>query len=451
MPYSYLTFAQAKTQLAQRLYDAGKVWYTDTELGVYIKESMQAFNALANFYRGEFVLNTIANQTWYDLTNAASFPNTTRAMTMTDTDLLSIMEYHLLEPQTSTYPLTWTGSLQFSVSDLLNAIQQTRDEILSETGCTLAQTTVAALPGRTFLAESLLDLRRVAWIPVTGLGYALQILFPGDLWGTQVFEAGFPQQAPGAPQMWRRSTEPPVSFDVDIQPAVPGQYDVLTVNAGADLSSIMSSVLPLPNDWVWVAKYGALAQLFNRDSLSTDPLRARYCHMRYKQGLAAMRAAPALLGARINNVPVIVDAVTNADFYSANWQGATPATPTAAYYAGLNMVALNATPNTGLNSLTASVVSNMVLPSVDADFLQLGRDDIGAVMDESQHIAMIKGGGTEFEETFPLHANFLRRCTLYNSKLRALSDFLEFLDGRGQEDNRVHPTFQGATPQNVEQ
>lgn len=451
MAYTYFTFAQAKTALAKRLYDTGKVFFTDAELGVYIKEAMQAFNALGNFYRQEFTFTTIADLTWYDITDAVNFPNTTRPMTMTDTDLVSAIEYHLLEPQTVSYPLTWTGSLQFNISDLLNAIQQSRDEILSETGCTLNVNTYAALPGRTFLPDSLLDLRRVIWDPVTGLGYSLNILFPSDLWATQTFEAGFPQNPPGIPQMYRRSTEPPLGFDVDVQPAVPGSYEVLTVDAGPTLSSAAASVMPIPNDWLWVNKYGALAQLFGRDNLSADPMRFRYSMMRYKQGLTAMRQAPALLAARINNVPVIVDAVTSADFYDANWQGAAHDTPTAAYYAGLNMVALNPTPSTSPASVTASVISNMPLPAADGDFIQLGRDDIYAVLDEAQHIAMIKCGGTEFTETFPLHMNFLRRITLYNSKLNAMSLFLEFLDGKAQEDNRIHPTFQGADPQTVEQ
>ena len=216
-------------------------------------------------------------------------------------------------------------------------------------------------------------------------------------------------------------------------------------------SQLQSTVIPIPNDWIWVLKWGAMAQLFGRNNVSADPLRYRYCQMRYKLGLAALRQAPALLGARINNVPVIIDAVTNADFYNANWQGVAVSTPDAAYYAGLNLVALNPTPNSALTSATASVISNMPLPSVDADTIQLGRDDIGAVLNEAQHEAMIKCGGTEFTETFRLHGDFLRRCTLYNSKLDAMSSFLEFLDGKGQEDDRIHPTFQGVSPATAEE
>ena len=449
MAYSFITFAQAKTQLAQRLTDLTKQQWTDTELGLYIIDALQSFNALANFYREEFVFNSQANVTWYDITNTAQAPATLRPMSYTDQQIVNYIQYHFLEPQTSTYPLTWTGSLQFSVSDLLNAIQQTRDEILSESVCTVTEALIAANAGRTFLNQAALGLRRVVWIPTTGFGYTPNMLIPSDLWSQQSFEAGFPQLAPGIPLSYRQSSEPPLSFDVDVQPAVPGNYDVLTINAGSDLSDVSSSVLPIPNDWCWVNKWGAIAQLLSRDSVASDPFRAKYAQVRYQEGIGAMRTTPALLGARINDVPVVITPLTEADFYVANWQGLTPGTPTDLYYAGLNLVALSPQPTTTAFAVTANVVRNMVLPSVDADFLQIGRDDVGAILDESFHLAMFKSGGAEFALTFPSHGNFLRRCALYNSKLSALSQYLEFLDGMGQSDERIHPTFQGADPATV--
>lgn len=444
MAYAFISYAQMKTALAQRLTDLTKQFWTDIELGVYIREALQTFNALANFYREEFVFNTQANVTWYDLTNATQIPTTLRAMTETDQTLLSLIEYHLLEPQTPAYPLVWTGSLQFSVSDILNALQETRDEVLSETVCTITESLINAAAGRTFLIQTVMGLRRVVWIPAAGFGFVLNALVPSDLWAQQSFEAGFIQAAPGTPITYRMSTEPPLAFDVDIQPAVPGQYDILTVNAGGDLTDQNSTILRIPNDWCWVNKWGALAQLLGRDSVAADLYRAKYCTMRYQEGLSSMRAAPALLGARINDVPVAVTSVTAGDFYDANWQGATAGTPTKLYYAGLNLVGLGPTPAGVGNSVTANVVRNMVLPSLDADFIQVGRDDVSAILDESQHIAMFKCGGAEFAQTFPLHGNFLRRCTMHNSKLSALSLFLEFMDGKAQSDERLHPSFQGA-------
>jgi hypothetical protein len=249
--------------------------------------------------------------------------------------------------------------------------------------------------------------------------------------------------------MYLRSTQPPLSFDVDIQPAVNGQYDVLTVNAGAALSASASTILNVPNDWTWVIKYGAIQQLLERDSVAKDETRAKYAAMRYKQGAAAMQEAPALIAGRIDNVPVVVEAVTSADYYDANWQGKAASQPTSIYYSGMNMVALSPQPNAGPYSVTASVVRNMPLPSSDVDFLQIGREDVQAVLDYAQHIAMLKIGGAEFASTLPLYQNFMRHCALYNSKLAALSPFLEEIDLRSTRDTQESPIFSKVTPETI--
>jgi hypothetical protein len=448
--YSFITYLQFRQALAQRLYDAGQQFITDAEAKVYTLESLQTFNALANFYRDTFVFNSRQNVTWYDLTDTTNLPNTLRPLTTTVLSILQAIEYHLLEPQTSAYPLAWSGSKQFAITDLLNAIQQVRDQCLSESNCTISQALQnAAITVRTTLADTVLEIRRVCWIPTTGLGYTSNCLLSSDVWAQQSFEAGFPQAVQGYPLSYRRSTNPPLSFDVDIVPAVPGNYDILTVNAGTALSTIQSSVLSIPNDWCWAVKWAALAQLCGRDSLAADTVRSSYALARYKQGIAAMLEAPALLSARINDVPVILEAISNGDFYDANWQAKAAGFPTSIYYAGLNLLALSPVPDAGPYSVTASVVRNMVLPSVDADNIQIGRDDVSVCLDYAQHIAMFKVGGAEFLATAPLYQNFIRHCTLYNSKLSAQSIFREFIDLRSHEDEREHPEFTNPTPATV--
>src|SRR5712664_62400 len=164
MPYAFLSYLQVRQALAQRLYDASKLFFADAELKAYILEALQTFNALARFYRQEFVFNTRNNVTWYDLGDTVNLPNTLLPRTVTDLSLLNTIEYHLLEPQTTSYPLTWTGSNQFAVTDILNAIQQVRDQVLSETNCTITQSLVnAAITPRTVLDDKVIDIRRVSW------------------------------------------------------------------------------------------------------------------------------------------------------------------------------------------------------------------------------------------------------------------------------------------------
>jgi hypothetical protein len=448
--YSYITFGQARTALANRLYDSTKQFWSDDELASYIVEALRTFNAFAGFQRQSFTFNSRPNVTWYDLTDSVNLPNTLRSMTVSVADIVSQIEYHLLEPQTTNYPLTWAGSKQFAIDDILSAIQQARDEFISDTGCTVFQSLVGAAPGLTVLDDKILDVRRVCWIPASGFGYQNSILLASDIWAQQSFEAGFPQTPYGYPVTFRRSTEPPISFAVDIQPAVPGQYDILTINAGETITAASASIIQVPNDWAWCIKWGALAQLLSRDSSARDVFRANYCLSRYQHGIAAVRSAPALLSARINDVPTIVDTLTNGDFYSANWQGLSAGTPDSIYYSGLNMLAISRTPDAGPYSVTADVVANMPVPTVAGDeWLQIGRDDLGPVLDYAQHMAMFKCGGIEFISTKPLLQNFMRQCQLYNSKIGAQAIFLEYIDGRGYDDQRVNPLFSRIDPTNV--
>jgi hypothetical protein len=445
MPYQFITLGQAKQALSQQLYDISEQFFTDAELGLYINEALQVFNAIANFYRADFAFDTAANQTWYDLTTVS---NSIRPITTTDQNLLNIIQYHLLEPQSSTYPLAWTGSNQFSIADILNSIQQMRDQCLSEANCTATQSLVAAPPGRIVLPHGTLGLRRVCWIPVSDPNFSVNCLLPSDLWATQSYEAGFPQLGNGTPQIYRRSTEPPPSFDVDIQPAINGQYDIVTIAGGGMLVPTAATVLPVPNDWSWVIKFGALAQLFDKESAAKDVLRAKYCDARFKHGVALMSSAPALLGARINDVPVQVEAVSNGDFYYANWQGMATAQPQYLFYTGLNLLGAAPIPN-GQYGITASVIGNMSLPVNNGSYLQVGRDDINSILDYAQHLAMLKCGGAEFEASMEMWTDFVRHCTLYNSKLKAMSPWIDYLDGRAQEELKVNPVFDKANPQTV--
>jgi hypothetical protein len=445
MPYTFIKLREARMALAERLYEGRKSmpepmqFQNHRELDTYIREALQTFNAVANFYREEFIFMTEPGEPWYDITTKFG---SLRPLTTTDFQILNQIEYHLLEPLSEEYPLEWDGSLQFNLENILGSIQTGRDKTLSETGCTVNQSIIPAPPQRIFLDDSVMDIRRLCWLPnKSQKTYTPNVVLPSDLWATQSFQAGFPQREFGTPLIYRRTSEPPVSFDVDITPAVNGQYDLLTTNNAGRLVIEHPAILPIPNDWCWVAKYAALSQLFGRESLAKDQLREDYCDKRWKQGTSMMQTAPAILAARINNVPVIVDSMSNGDFYFANWQGKKHGRPRYIFYSGLNMIALAPIPD-AVYSVTVPVVRNMPLPYDDDDFLQIGRDDYFPVLDLAQHIGMLKVGGAEFSITFPLLANFLRHCGLYNSKLNAMSLWREWMDNRPQEEMlKVNPIF----------
>lgn len=264
-------------------------------------------------------------------------------------------------------------------------------------------------------------------------------MWPEDAWSVQSFNRLYTAASPGTPLSYLMSTQPPISFDPDRLPGFDGAYEVLTVDAGLATSEQTPTPLMVPDDWAHVIKYGALATLLGRESLAADPVRAQYAAGRYKLGARLLSDAPALLAARIANVPVQVDAVRHADQFRTLWEAETVAAPNAIYVAGLNLIAIAPPPDMGPYALTATVVANAPIPANDADFVQVSRDDLDAILDLCTHIAMFKLGGSEFTDTLPLFDRFMRQAALYNSKLLELGELTAMLLGTGQMEASAAP------------
>jgi hypothetical protein len=468
-PYSYATFVQVRQSLADRLFDSNQVFWSSAELNAYLVEALQTWNALTNYWRGDFEFPAQQGVTWYDITLA---PNTLRPLTVTDATLYSLIQYHLLEPQGMN---PWAGSTQFSANDVVNAVQRRRDEVLSTASCTQTRRLVGAVAGRITLPDTVIDVRRIAYLPTQAFSPALGYgsgrygfglygvtdvpyvnlpqpiaLFPADAWDEQSFNQNYiqtPAGTPFTPTAYLLSTQPPISFDTDAPPAFGGSYELLTVEAGGALNVAAPATLNVPDDWTHVIKWGALADLFGRDSNARDPLRAQYCEQRYRMGLALLTSAAALLQFRINNVPVQLDSVRGADLFNSTWQGTTQGAPKSAYHSGLNLVAVSPLPDSGLYTFTATVVENAPVPVLDTDFVQVGRDVLDALLDYSQHLATLKSGGAEFMATQQHLQRFLLLAATYNRKLMELGEFASYLLGLSQLEKNLAPVETPEVPQ----
>ena len=439
MPYSYINLTTALSDLGARLYDPASTFWSITEKTRIIQTALRTWNAFTSMFRAEFTMPTAANVVWYDITDPTVAPNTLRPYTVLDTDLYRLIEDHLLEPPTGA---TWTGSLQFTAQDMIQALQRRRDELTSNTSCTVQRHLVAANPGRTFLGDQTLDIRRIAWLPVANpSGYVNSPLWPDDIWATQSYERDFTTQAPGTPSTYRQSTEPPLSFDVDIPPAVPGQYECLTIDAGASLSAAQASTLDIPDDFAWLLVFGAMADMLNKESNAKDALRAQYCNARYAQGMALLKDSAALLYARIDNIAIDIDSAQNQDNFNPSWQSQAAAMPDTLLTTGLNLIGFSATPDTNAYSITLDVVQNAPIPLKGADFIQLGRDDYDVLLDYCVHLAAFKMGGAEFIATIPLFQRFMKQASLYNSKLDELGEFTKAIYELSQLQTETNPVF----------
>ena len=440
-PYSYVTRAQMLQELLNRLYDPTGVFWSaafDGELDEYINEALRTWNALTSYWRDDFVFTpSFAGIRWYDI---PSLPNTLRPYVFLDTNIYFEMQWMLLEPATGINP--WTGSSQFTADDFLNAVQRRRDEVLSVTGCTIARVnpngprTVPAVAGRITLPDTVIDIRRMAYLPAVGLP---STVWPEDTWGEMAFQPRYLQLPAGTPDTYLQSTQPPISFDTNRPPGSAGVYELLTIESGPPMSVTVPSKLNIPDDWVHVVKWGALDDLLSRESNAKDSLRAQYCEGRYRMGLRLLQNASALLGVRVNNVPIQIDSINAADKYQATWQAQPNGPPTAAYYSGLNWLALSPAPESTNYSITLTVVENAPVNNAPGSQVQMGRDVYDAVLDYAQHLAAFKMGGAEFLATLPLFQRFMKQASIYSSKLSEIAEYTSAILGLASREKDMNP------------
>lgn len=438
--YSFITLSQAVAALALRLNDPNLVQYSFDELQRYITESLRSWNALTSVWNTDYVFSVTppASSIWIPLRGVAGYP---RQQTVSDTDIYKIIQYHFLEPPTGG---TWTGTPQFSINDLSGALQRRRDEIIQISSCNPVSAPLPSIPNtrRTVLPDSTLQVVRNRFVPATGFGSPVTLVRDDSL-SFEYFTPGYLQNqqgngqaAPTYPQAYSVIAGPPESIDVDYTPTTPGAYDLILLQSGASFSPPSSTLLGIPDDFSWLAKWGAMADLLSSGSEKQDAMRAQYCLQRYKDGLVLMQQAPWITLAQINGVAADTPAVAEMDAYVCEWDS-NPAAPSCVVTAGTDLIALSPVPTTGGPvGVGLTVIGNAPVPVLAGDFIQCSRDVIDVILDYSEHLASFKKGGAEFVETMDLAKNFALSALSTNVRLKQLGIFRDLLLGQGQREKR---------------
>ncbi len=394
MAYTYLSYAAIRTEVANRLGDSGKVFWTDAEIGFYVLEAIRTWQALTSTWRDRGTFNTANNTAFYDipskLKKGADF---LRPYTIKDQDLVKIIQAHLLEPVTGN---SWTGTEMFTLDDLTKAIERRRDQFIVESGCVVTRSTqaTAAPPvDRVGFSESIMDVRRVAWIDAGGV---YKQLWRDDEFNMSSFSVGW-NLAPAVPRVFSVAAAPILSLQLSPPAAAGGSLELLTVNSPALLDPTVGVFLNIPDDFAWVVKWGALADLLGKNGQAYDPKRAQYAEQRYQQGVEMARTMPTVLQTLINNVQAQTLAVNDFDADAPGWQNTT-GVPNISAMAGANMIAFKKVPD-GAYGITLDVARNAPVPVVDGDDIQMGKEELDALIGYCLHLAMFKQQGDEFQSS----------------------------------------------------
>lgn len=433
MPYSQISFLNLRNQLALRLNDPNKVFWTDGELKLYIQDALRLWNCLTGDNRTNYALNVpLANPVWFDLQTISGSP---RQCTLTDRDIYLRLTYQLLEPPSNTAVLT---TKQFTQDDLVQAVQRKRDEFLFKTACTSVIESLNVTPGSQTvnLPQSVIQARRGYWLPNAGTAFPV---FKSDEYATSAFA---PNDAfsPGTPRSFSAGVEPPLVLELTPPPDRPGKLECLTIESQGVLSPAQATTLLLPSDFSPALLWGSLADLLSMSMEKQDLPRAAFARQRFDEYTQLMGAYPFVFSSRVNGVPLAVDAVESLDFWNPSWR-VTAANPSNVGLSGQNLVAF---PTNQAMQIILFLCANATVPVADGDFIQLGDEVLDVILDESASTAMQKCGGAEAIQAQDLHGNIIKLAAGRCSKIRAMSCFADILYGRTQRENQVAPMEIGA-------
>jgi hypothetical protein len=432
--YNYITFAQLIAALLQRLQDIAGAYTSAAEAQVYVKEALRVYNANTATWNQAYQFDFAPGDAWKSL-NVAGSP---RQRTVTDSDVYTQMEYMLLEPASGS---VWTGTKQFNITNFAQALQFRRDALLQLTGANVVRLLAYATANSqiTVLTDSTLDLRRVRWIPDSTTSsvnpYALD---REDVTSVDAYGDLLPIEG-GSPDSWMITANTPLQFSCSQPPNVPGQWDMLALYAENALAPPAVSVLGLPDDWCWVAMYGALADCLSNSPEATDQLRAKYCQQRYDHGVKAMMTLPWLIRASIASLPVDTPSFREMDSFAQNWENTWSPSDPQVVVGGMDFIALAPFAQTVTVSSILTLVGNA--PVDPAKPVQLTRDAVDAVLNYAQHLASFKMGGADFMATMPLYHQFEQYCASQNRRYAALGIFRPEMLQEGGRGGALDPRF----------
>lgn len=436
MPYAYLTLAQFRGELLQRLQDSAGVYTLPVEANLYIAEGLRLLNAQTAVWAQDFTFTFPQGSSWLSL----NYTGSPRERTVTDSDLYMQMEAMLLEPMTGS---VWTGTSQYNIGILSAALQYRRDELLLQSAANtvniFGEAPLSSV--RSSLPDSTLDLLRVRYIPQDGtMPYVLGREDAGTL---DAFE---PQGGitPSDPYSWKITDNPPLTFDLSNPPNQPATLDMLASFSGEPFVPPTPALVGLPDDWTWVALYGALADVLSNSPEGRDAERAKYCLQRYEQGRKAMLKMPWLLDASVAGISVDTPSFEEMDSFAQDWEQLwNPGDPTVVV-GGVDLVALAPNPTFDLPSVQSvlTVVANAPIPVLDGDYIQLSRDGVDALLNYCQHLCMFKAGGKDFALTVPLFDEFEAYSRKKNSQYAALGIFRPGILMEGNRGELLDPRFE---------
>lgn len=402
--YTHTTFGEAKDRLATLLGDDQKVFYADAELGQYIIEALRWWGLSAQYFRQSAKFETVAGQAWYDLTTDVESSDgleQLQSLAVTDREVISDLLYNLMEQQITDWTLGWVGSEQFSLGEITDLLSKSRDDLLKLTGCLIYQDSYVLSGGdsRVQLEDDTIQIVRTTVDEVDSDGPLP--MWPADSAQMQATDnAGFPQ--PGRPKAYVTNYTPTLALDIFPAARSQATLRIDVVRSGAALDPTVSAApLGFPDDACWALKYRLLDDLVGGDGLGRAPELSQYASQRWQQAVGALAGYQSIVWSSVVGKRVNISSVAQLDAQRPDWEQSSGA-PRSIHLLNWNRFAVYPVPDDEY-VIELEVVRKAPTPTADDQFIQVGREQMQAIWDYAQHLAMTKCQGVEFGQSVQLY------------------------------------------------
>lgn len=437
-PYTQFTLGNIEGQLATLLDDQSGVYWVAKEKQYAIWEALNVWGALTGYWRarGEFHTNPAQTNPYYDM--SVLFPML-RARSATLGQMVEDIQYMSLEPPSGVSGAGMSG--QINIGSILIAIANACYKFFVDAGIPFSINVVdpspipdeqtAALPQRCVI------LHRCMWFDAfSGVWYPL---WRQDAW-TQDHGDVYAATEPSIPKSFSESELAPLMVQVYPAPVASGLLEAVTVDSQTlDLSNA-NQTFAVPNEWVHAIKYGALTDLYSGESQNVDPLRAKYADTRYRQAIMAVKGAKSIIRATSRNQQMSIDSLAAMDAGMPYWRNQTGNPSVAGVMYDILAVAPQPVQT---YPVTVDMVRSAPIPLNGNDFIQVGREDIGNILDYASHILTFKCGGVEFQNTFPQYDSFMQAVERRKAITAAKILYLKAIFGQPKKEMEERPDSVG--------
>ena len=402
--YTHTTFGQAKDRLATLLGDFPSTFYTQQELGQYIIEALRWWGLSAQYFRQSAKFETVTGQAWYDLTTdveSSDGSELLQSLGVTDREVISDLLYNLMEPQITNWAGGWVGSEQFGLEEITDLLAKSRDELLKLTCCLVYEDgyVVSGGDSRVQLEDDTIQIVRAS-VDEAGSDGPLP-MWPADSAQMQATaNAGYPE--PGRPKAYVTNYTPSLAIDLFPTARTQATLSLAVVRSGAALDpTVAATVMGFPDDACWALKYRVMDDLVGGDGLGRAPELSQYASQRWQQALGVLACYQSIVWSSVIGKRVNISSVAQLDAQRPDWERSS-GMPRSLHLLNWNRFAVYPVPDDEY-VIELEVVRKAPIPTSDDDFIQVGREQMQAIWDYAQHVAMTKCQGVEFQQSMALY------------------------------------------------